>query len=69
MTITKAGDTTKLTADRDFICIWCGCEFTATSSEYQLPDYPEIGMYNVDSMCKCPTCENITFKFRDKLSG
>lgn len=66
MTITKPGDTTLLVQPKDFVCYLCGCEFTAESTEYQLPDYYEIGLYNIDAMCKCPTCKNITYRFRNK---
>lgn len=65
ITVTKAGDTTRLTADRAFTCYLCGAEFTAQSGDFQIADYYETGGYNVESMCECPTCGHMAYRFRN----
>lgn len=67
ITVKKVGDTSRLTADRDFTCYLCGAEFTATSDDFQIADYYETGSYNVESMCKCPTCGHMTYRFRNPV--
>lgn len=62
--IVKAGDITKVQGTREFTCYLCGTVFTADETEYQFPDYMDVGNFNIETMCICPTCDHPAYRFR-----
>ncbi len=55
MEIVKQGNPERLKNTKRFECMYCGCQFLADDSEYEIGDmWRNLQIYT----CKCPCCDS-----------
>lgn len=59
-----AGDAAKLTRQRRFNCLLCGCVFDAAGSDYEVvTDLQTREQFGIEASCACPTCKKTAYSY------